>query len=235
MAESASKGRRWRIGDLALAAGVTVRTLHHYDQIGLLNCGERSQGDHRLYDAAAVERLYRIRALRGLGLSLEDIRRSIDSDATLTDVLRKHLWGIDQEIARMEGLRDRLRMLASAEVHAGPDDLLATLDAMSRIERQADKRQRIRKTSDSEIELKWRTAGDRLRACLEAGEEHGSAPARHAALAVRALIAEFADGDAAVIESLAHLRVVDPPNGLAGWDRDLTRYLDRALADLDKE
>ncbi|WP_461328653.1 MerR family DNA-binding transcriptional regulator [Bradyrhizobium liaoningense] len=42
--------RRWRIGELAEATGVTVRTLHHYEHTGLLAATERTEGGHRMYD-----------------------------------------------------------------------------------------------------------------------------------------------------------------------------------------
>ena len=66
-----------RIGELARAAGVTVRALHHYDELGLLVPSERTQGGHRLYAAADVERLYRLLALRGIGLPLEEIGHAL--------------------------------------------------------------------------------------------------------------------------------------------------------------
>ena len=53
----------WKIGELARRTGLTVRTLHHYDEIGLLSA-QRSEGGHRVYDEAAVQRLYRIVSLR---------------------------------------------------------------------------------------------------------------------------------------------------------------------------
>src|SRR6185436_8546401 len=95
--------RRWRIGELADATGLTVRTLHHYEHLGLLAPPARTEGRQRLYDEDDVRRLYRIRALRDLGLSLTDIRRTIDDDrATLTDVLRAHRARVDAEIKRLE-------------------------------------------------------------------------------------------------------------------------------------
>ena len=64
-------GERYRIGELARAAGVTVRALHHYDSLGLLVPSERTGAGHRLYSADDVERLYRLLALRGVGLPLD--------------------------------------------------------------------------------------------------------------------------------------------------------------------
>jgi hypothetical protein len=45
----------------------------------------------------------------------------------------------------------------------------------------------------------------------------------------------FAGGDPSILQALARMRAVDPPRSLAGWDPELTRYLDRALSALDKE
>lgn len=49
----------WKVGALARAAGLTVRTLHHYDHIGLLSPSARTGAGHRLYSEADVARLYR--------------------------------------------------------------------------------------------------------------------------------------------------------------------------------
>jgi len=61
------------VGELARRCGLTVRTLHHYDAIGLLKPSLRSDAGYRLYDRDSVERLHRIQAPRQLGLPLADI------------------------------------------------------------------------------------------------------------------------------------------------------------------
>jgi len=63
-----------KIGDLAKMVGVTVRTLHHYHQIGLLIPGHVTEGGHRLYDEEDLKKLYHILALKDFGFSLEEIR-----------------------------------------------------------------------------------------------------------------------------------------------------------------
>jgi DNA-binding transcriptional MerR regulator len=60
---TAAADRRWKIGELARATGLTVRTLHHYDAVGLLPPSERSEAGYRLYTRTDVERLYEIVAL----------------------------------------------------------------------------------------------------------------------------------------------------------------------------
>ena len=74
----------WKIGELARRTGLTVRTLHHYDEIGLLSPAERSDGGHRVYDEADVQRLYRIVSLRSLGFPLDAIARALDSQSAST-------------------------------------------------------------------------------------------------------------------------------------------------------
>jgi DNA-binding transcriptional MerR regulator len=66
------------IGAIARLAGVTVRTLHHYDRIGLVVPGERTDGGYRLYGRRQVERLQEVLFFRELGFGLEEIRRIVD-------------------------------------------------------------------------------------------------------------------------------------------------------------
>ena len=56
----------WKVGELAGLAGLTVRTLHHWDEIGLISPSMRTASGHCLYDEADVRRLYEVVALREL-------------------------------------------------------------------------------------------------------------------------------------------------------------------------
>ena len=68
---------RWKIGEVARRAGLTIRTLHHYEEIGLIGPVARSDSGHRLYGSGDIERLYVIAALRGLGMPLAEIAGSL--------------------------------------------------------------------------------------------------------------------------------------------------------------
>lgn len=61
----------WRVGELAKRTGVSVRTLHWYEEIGLLSPSQRSEAGHRLYAAEDLGRLQQIQSLRQLGFSLD--------------------------------------------------------------------------------------------------------------------------------------------------------------------
>ena len=78
---SPSPDQLYTVGQVAALARVTVRTLHHYDRIGLLSPTRRSESGHRLYDYADLERLRQIRLLRELRFSLEAIEQTLDVPA----------------------------------------------------------------------------------------------------------------------------------------------------------
>ncbi|MFI7026094.1 MerR family transcriptional regulator [Micromonospora sp. NPDC049900] len=72
----------YRVGEVARLAGVTVRTLHHYDEIGLLSPSGRSGAGYRSYSEADLERLQVVRYYRELGFPLEEIAAILDDPAS---------------------------------------------------------------------------------------------------------------------------------------------------------
>jgi MerR family transcriptional regulator, thiopeptide resistance regulator len=98
----------WRIGELARETGLTVRTLHHYDQLGLLSPLSRTEGGHRCYTSGDVRRLHRIVALRSLGISLEEIGTLLDGEPDPTGLLRRQLDVVEERIRKASDLRARL-------------------------------------------------------------------------------------------------------------------------------
>src|SRR4029079_12836591 len=80
-----------KVGELARRTGLTVRTLHHYDEIGLLRPSLHTGSGHRLYAAEVVARLQLIVWLRQLGFSLEQVRAALDrADFSPLEVIRLH-------------------------------------------------------------------------------------------------------------------------------------------------
>lgn len=225
--------RRWRIGELAEATGVTVRTLHHYEHTGLLVASERTDGGHRLYDRESLKRVYQIKALRELGFSLAEIQKAIAGRISLTDLLRKNLERIEVQMARTTLLRDRLRDMT---VHGNPnvsvDELPATLDAISRLEKRSQV-QRCTCAPDAAREESWRKIRDELRKCMDRGDQPCSERANAIALQARSLITEIAGADPALPRILKVIARLSKPRNLAGWDQSLMQYLDLALGALD--
>jgi MerR family transcriptional regulator, thiopeptide resistance regulator len=100
-----SERHTYQVRDVARLSGVSVRALHHYDEIGLLRPSGRSGAGYRLYSDADLLRLQQILVGRELGLSLVEIRRSLDDPrfdrrTALAEQRRQLLERIDQT-ARM--------------------------------------------------------------------------------------------------------------------------------------
>ncbi len=145
-ATSDRQGQR-RIGEIAEATNLTVRTLHYYEEIGLLSPAGRTGAGHRLYGPAAVEQLYRISALRQLGLSLDQVRATIDDPGTdLGPVIADHLAAIETRLVAENRLRSRLvRLLdtlaTESTTHGDATGvLLDVLEDMTMLETTLDRR-----------------------------------------------------------------------------------------------
>jgi DNA-binding transcriptional MerR regulator len=129
-----------RVGELARATGLTVRTLHYYEQIGLLVPSARTDAGHRRYDETDLARLYRICLLRRLGLPLAEIARALDDPAwSLRAAMATHVRELDRRLEAVSRLRSRLAgLLASTGTPDGrlpangrlTDDLLTTMEEM---------------------------------------------------------------------------------------------------------
>lgn len=121
--------QEWTVGELAQRAGVSVRTLHHYDEIGLLR-PTRSAAGHRRYTGPDVARLTQVVALRSVGLSLGEIQCCLDDGEALAATLIRQLRDLDLRVAQTTALRDRLAAVV-AQLESGRDldinDLMALI------------------------------------------------------------------------------------------------------------
>jgi len=104
------------IGQVAALAGVTVRTLHHYDQVGLLRPHGRSTGGYRVYDDGDLERLHRVLAYRELGFSLEQVADILDDpQADTGSHLRRQHALVRQRIERLNQVLTHIEHEMEAE------------------------------------------------------------------------------------------------------------------------
>ncbi len=107
----------YTVGQLAALAGVTVRVLHHYDRIGLLEPEERTgSGRYRRYGSESVERLHRILSYRELGLSLDEVATLLDDPhADRLAHLRRQERLLRDRIGRLEEMAAAVRLMMEAE------------------------------------------------------------------------------------------------------------------------
>lgn len=119
----------YQIGEVCQRSGLTLRALHYYDEIGLLVPSERLTGGQRLYTAADLERIERIKDLkRLLGLSLSEIKRMLDADEARTRYLsaaqttadpgRRHKAlesALEVTEAQLQSVREKVQQLAQLQ------------------------------------------------------------------------------------------------------------------------
>jgi DNA-binding transcriptional MerR regulator len=236
--------RTWRIGELAGMAHVSVRTLRHYEAIGLLPPTARTEAGYRVYAGDDVARLYRILALRSLDLPLEEIRRALDAEMSLADVLARQLDAVERRMAADGDLHRRLRALI--ETCAGDGEptvgqLAHTMEAIAMSDRYYTQEQqetlaRRREALGPEGMRAAEQAWAYLIAEAEAERAAGTDPAAPAMQAIaqrwRALIEQFTGGDPGIRESLGRMYREEGVERASrgGVSSELMAYVGRALA-----
>ncbi|UXY25199.1 MerR family transcriptional regulator [Streptomyces sp. HUAS TT20] len=119
------------ISQLAAYAGVTVRAVRHYHQIGLLPEPERDRSGYRTYDAAAVVRLIRIHTLADAGVPLARVQGLLDAGpGEFADGVQEIDKDLRAQIRRLQGTRRRLALLAAGEHLALPQSVVHYLDRL---------------------------------------------------------------------------------------------------------
>jgi DNA-binding transcriptional MerR regulator len=138
------------VGQLAARAGVRTDTIRYYERAGLLPEPSRTDGDHRRYGPADLDRMLFIRGARRLGLRLAEIRELVMVRDTgicpcgpAESLLREHVGEIDREMARLTALRAELSGMIdglSAPSGACPDPVPGTWRAADRHDTRSDLR-----------------------------------------------------------------------------------------------
>lgn len=122
------------IGQLAAYAGVTVRAVRHYHQVGLLPEPERDQSGYRRYGATAVVSLIKIRILADAGVPLSQIGRMLEADApSFAEAIQRIDDHLRDEIERLEDSRKQIARLAVGDRLALPPEVVAYLDRLREI------------------------------------------------------------------------------------------------------
>ncbi|KAB1914328.1 MerR family transcriptional regulator [Micromonospora sp. AMSO31t] len=122
------------IGQLASYAGVTVRAVRHYHQIGLLPEPERDASGYRRYGASAVVALLKIRALADAGVPLSEITALLRADeADFAAAIHRIDGRLSDDISRLETSRKQIAQLAAGNSGGLPPEVLAYLDRLREI------------------------------------------------------------------------------------------------------
>ncbi|MET8125987.1 MerR family transcriptional regulator [Streptomyces sp. NPDC056653] len=219
------------VGQVAGFAGVTVRTLHHYDGIGLLSPSGRSHAGHRRYDDGDLDRLQQILFYRELGFPLEEIAVLLDDpDADPQDHLRRQHALLSGRIAELQKMAAAVETAMEARkmgINLTPEEKFEVFGAKDpeehaeEAERRwggtatyAESQRRVaRYTKDDWKRMQAEVAawGEAYIAVMEAGEPAGSEAAMELAEAHRLHISTwFYECTYGIHRGLGEMYVCDP-------------------------
>ncbi|MBK5187332.1 MAG: MerR family transcriptional regulator [Gemmatimonadaceae bacterium] len=205
----------WKVGELASRTGMSVRALHHYDEIGLLTPTLRTPSGHRRYQQADVERLQQIQSLRLMGIPLDEVRQLLDgARMSPREVIDLHLTRLHEHIARQNRLAERMQTLATHmdRVEAASiDDLCHIIQAMTTMEKYftpeqlevlRDRRTAITEEHMQEVRDSWNEIIPRVRNAMAANVDPASPEILAIAKRWKALAEEFTGGDPKIAQAV---------------------------------
>ena len=202
-----------KIGELAKRAGLTVRTLHHYDKIGLLRPSIRTAGGFRLYSRDDVIRLHRIQALKQFGCSLTEIGSFLATpEASIRIILAQQMTVLEEQARSATALRERLKRLdeqLDRGETTGLTDWLTVLEMMNLCERHLSKEELetfLAGRATGHLHKKWRQIHAQVRDLIDRGVPPESPEAQELAGRWLQLLKETTGNNPALIMKLRRIR-----------------------------
>jgi DNA-binding transcriptional MerR regulator len=169
------------VSEVSELANVTVRTLHHYDEIGLLSPAARSDAGYRLYSRADLERLQEVLVWRQLGFSLTEIRRLLDDPGhDRLGAVRQQLELIGRKIERLGATARALEAALAAHENESDAQEATMFEGFESTDYELEARERWG-DSAAHSESAARTAGYGEREWREIAAESGQINADFAA------------------------------------------------------
>ncbi|MEV6560494.1 MerR family transcriptional regulator [Nocardia sp. NPDC051756] len=214
--------RVWKVGELAAEAGLTVRTLHHYDRIGLVHPAERSSTGHRLYTAGDVERLYQVLALRHLGLGLDQIMDLLAGTVAMPKVLSAHRDFLAAQLAATQELHALVAALAATAENSPDasaerflelirrtvmvDDTFKQYFTEGQLTQLAQRREELGEQRIRQVEAAWGELIPKVDAAIAAGMDPTTPEAQQLAAQWMELLEGFHGGDAGLRDSMYRMQ-----------------------------
>lgn len=209
----------WKVGRVARLAGTSVRTLHHYEDLGLLAPSSRSESDHRLYTSDDLATLQQILSLRDLGFPLAEIKGWLqDPGHQPLEAMRLHLERVAERIAALEAMRDVLRDVLQRVQERGaatPEQVIQLIERMngmknvekyfspSQLEALKQRHESLGSDQVASVEREWPELIAKVRAAMH----EGLAPDRPEVLVLAQrwgeLVAMFSGGDAGIERAIS--------------------------------
>ncbi len=241
-----------RVGELARRTGISVRTLHYYEEIGLLAPARQAESGYRRYTAHDIARLQQIVSLRQIGLSLDEIRAVLtEGDCAPERIIALHIARLEEQIARAQDLRARLnaverslRVMGTVSV----DELIKVIEVTQmygkyytpeQLEWLKQRREALGEEHIRAVEAEWPQLIAKVRDAMDAGTDPSDPQVQALARRWRELVAEFTGGDPGIEQSVRNMYRNEKPQDIhPSFDPrigEYMAYISKALAAAKKE
>jgi MerR family transcriptional regulator, thiopeptide resistance regulator len=234
----------FKVGDLSKRTGLSVRTLHYYDEIGLLSPSDRTEAGYRVYSKQDIIRLQQIITLKQIGFSLEDVQSCLDNgERAFAEMVQLHIAKVRKQIDLSQQLLTRLESVeqTTAKLNAVPvEDILQIIQVMDMLENYyspeqletlKQRQELLGEERMQQAQLDW----EELIAQVQAEMEKNTDPASEVVQALvrrrQALIQEFTGGDPE-IEAALNQMYEEAGDTVSNWGENgaaLASYMERAL------
>ncbi|MEO1402356.1 MAG: MerR family transcriptional regulator [Cyanobacteria bacterium J06635_1] len=199
-----------KIGELAKQTGLSVRTLHYYDEIGLLSPSHRTEIGHRLYDAQDITRLQQIVSLRQLGFSLKEIRECLENpEFSLPQVIDLHRARLREQMALSHTLIDRLDAIAAdlqTTQSVAVENLIQAMEVITMTTQYfTPEQQAVLDARFQAGETEWQALLSEVRAEMDKGTDLNNPVVRKLARRWLWSMKSFVQGDEEIYESLTRM------------------------------
>jgi len=210
----------YRVLEFAKLAGVTVRTLHHYDRLGLLKPKQRSSSGYRLYTNRDFGRLEQIVVLKFLGIPLKQIRGLLEADSKMPAVLQRQQEVLSEKRRQLDKAIRAIRNAEYAIQSRGEPDWKLFQFIVREIEMEksqewkakyfspdarakvAERRNLWSPELQARVTKEWEQLYADVEVCLNASEDPASAKAQALAGRWRDLVNQFTGGDPEIQKGL---------------------------------
>ncbi len=234
----------FKVGDLSKRTGLSIRTLHYYDEIGLLSPSHRTESSYRVYGKQDIIRLQQIITLKQIGFSLEDVRSCLDNgDRAFAEMVQLHITKIRKQIEMSQQLLQRLESIeqTAAKLDAVPvEEVLQIIQVMDMLENyyRPEQLETLKQRQEllgeermQQAQVDWEDLIAQVQVEMEKDTDPASEVVQALVRRRQALIQEFTGGDPEIEAALNQIYEQEGDT-VSKWrenDAALASYMERAL------
>lgn len=232
------------VGDIAKKTGLSVRTLHHYEEVGILVPSERGDNGYRLYSETDLSKLLQIVSLKQLGFSLAEVASTLEKKSLSPEqILEKNLASLSQEMQSAAEAKDRMNgmlRLLRARKPVSSEEFLKLIELMHRVQEYftpedhevlKKRREELGDEKIIAVENRWPTLIAEMQAQMDKGTDPADPVVQKLTAEWMALVSQFTGGDPKMAAKLKKMYDENPDASkqFGGPDPKMFAYVNEAM------